>query len=160
MPEDEQEAQADDNKIISRPQKIYLKDVSFESPNSPELFTTKWDPKLGMEMDNSVSVLGDDLYEVILSVTATASVNDKTAFLAEVHQAGIFILKGHEPDILQRVQQVYCLNTLYPYACAALSDLVTKGGFPQLLLPPMHFGSLYAQKLQKNQGEQETPSSD
>jgi preprotein translocase subunit SecB len=161
MPEDEQqETQADDNKIISRPQKIYLKDVSFESPNSPELFTTKWDPKLGVEINNSVSVLGDDLYEVILTITATISVNDKTAFLAEVHQAGIFVLKGHEPDILQRVQQVYCLNTLYPYACAALSDLVTKGGFPQLLLPPMHFGSLYAQKLQKNLDDQEKPSSD
>lgn len=161
MPEDEQqETQADDNKTISRPQKIYLKDVSFESPNSPELFTTKWDPKLGVEINNSVSVLGDDLYEVILTITATISVNDKTAFLAEVHQAGIFVLKGHEPDILQRVQQVYCLNTLYPYACAALSDLATKGGFPQLLLPPMHFGSLYAQKLQKNLDDQEKPSSD
>jgi preprotein translocase subunit SecB len=161
MPEDEQqETQADDNKIISRPQKIYLKDVSFESPNSPELFTTKWDPKLGVEINNSVSVLDDDLYEVILTITATISVNDKTAFLAEVHQAGIFILKGHEPDTLQRVQQVYCLNTLYPYACAALSDLATKGGFPQLLLPPMHFGSLYAQKLQKNLDAQEKPSGD
>jgi preprotein translocase subunit SecB len=161
MPEDEQpEAQADDNKIIRRPQKIYLKDVSFESPNSPELFTTKWDPKLGVEMNNSTSVLGDDVYEVILTVTATVSVEDKTAFLAEVHQAGIFVLKGHEPDMLERVQQVYCLNTLYPYAGAALSDLVTKGGFPQLLLPPMNFGSLYAQKLQKNQEEQEQPSSD
>ena len=161
MPEDEQqEAQADDNKTISRPQKIYLKDVSFESPNSPELFTTKWEPKLGMEMDNSVTVLGDDLYEVILTVTATASVNDKTAFLAEVHQAGIFLLKGHEADLLQRVQQVYCLNTLYPYAGAALSDLVTKGGFPQLLLPPMNFLSLYAQKLQKNLDEQEKPPED
>jgi preprotein translocase subunit SecB len=161
MPEDEQpEAQADDNKKIRRPQKIYLKDVSFESPNSPELFATKWEPKLGVEMNNSVSVLDDDVYEVILTVTATVSVNDKTAFLAEVHQAGIFILKGHEPDILERIQQVYCLNTLYPYAGAALSDLVTKGGFPQLLLPPMNFGSLYAQNLQKNLDEQEKPSSD
>jgi preprotein translocase subunit SecB len=161
MPEDEQpEAQSDDNKIIRRPQKIYLKDVSFESPNSPELFTTKWDPKLGVEMNNSTSVLGDDVYEVILTVTATVSVEDKTAFLAEVHQAGIFVLKGHEPDMLERIQQVYCLNTLYPYAGAALSDLITKGGFPQLLLPPMNFGALYAQKLQKNQEEQEQPSND
>ena len=161
MPEDKQpEAQAEDNKIIRRPQKIYLKDVSFESPNSPELFTTKWDPKLEVEINNSVSVLEDDVYEVILTVTATVSVEDKTAFLSEVHQAGIFILKGHEPDILQQVQQVYCLNTLYPYACAALSDLVTKGGFPQLLLPPMNFRSLYAQNLQKNLDEQEKPSND
>jgi len=161
MPEDDQkETQADEKQKINRPQKIYLKDVSFESPNSPELFTVKWEPKLGMEMDNSVAVLGDDLYEVILTVTATASVNDKTAFLAEVHQAGIFLLKGHEADVLQRVQQVYCLNTLYPYASAALSDLVTKGGFPQLLLPPMHFGALYAQKQQQNSEAQEASSND
>jgi preprotein translocase subunit SecB len=156
MPEDEQqEAQADDNKTIRRPQKIYLKDVSFESPNSPELFTTKWEPKLGVEMNNSVAVLDGDLYEVTLSVTATVSVNDKTAFLAEVHQAGIFTLKGFEPDVLERLQQVYCLNTLYPYAGA-----VTKGGFPQLLLPPMHFGAMYEQKLQKTRDEQEQPSSE
>jgi preprotein translocase subunit SecB len=161
MPEDDQkETQADEKQKINRPQKIYLKDVSFESPNSPELFTVKWEPKLGMEMDNSVAVLGDDLYEVILTVTATASVNDKTAFLAEVHQAGIFLLKGYEADVLQRVQQVYCLNTLYPYASAALSDLVTKGGFPQLLLPPMHFGALYAQKQQQNSEAQEASSND
>ena len=115
MSEDDQQAkQADDNKVISRPQKIYLKDVSFESPNSPELFTTKWDPKLGVELNNSVSVLGDDLYEVILSVTATVSVNDKTAFLAEVQQAGIYFLQGHEPDVLQRVQQVYWNPVLVP----------------------------------------------
>jgi preprotein translocase subunit SecB len=155
MPEDEQqEAQADDNKTIRRPQKIYLKDVSFESPNSPELFTTKWEPKLGVEMNNSVAVLDGDLYDVTLSVTATVSV------LAEVHQAGIFTLKGFEPDVLERLQQVYCLNTLYPYAGAALSDLVTKGGFPQLLLPPMHFGAMYEQKLQKTRDEQEQPSSE
>ena len=150
MSEEEQpEVQTKDDKKIIRTQKIYIKDVSFESPNSPALFTKEWEPKLGIEINNSISVLGEDIYEIILTVTATATVEDKTAFLAEVHQAGIFVLKGHEPDDLQRIQYVFCLRTLYPYACAALSDLVTKGGFPQLLLAPMNFAALYAKKLQQ-----------
>ena len=157
MSEEEQpEAKAEDNTKIIRPQKIYVKDASFEAPNSPELFTKKWEPKLGVEIDNSVSVLGDDIYEVILTVTATVTVEDKTAFLAEVHQAGIFLLKGLEPDELQRLQQVFCLRTLYPYAGATLSDMVTRGGFPQLLLAPMNFNALYAKKLQQAADQNET----
>jgi preprotein translocase subunit SecB len=157
MSEEEQpEAQAEDNTKIIRPQKIYVKDASFEAPNSPELFTKKWEPKLGVEIDNSVSVLGDDIYEVNLTVTATVTVEDKTAFLAEVHQAGIFLLKGFEPDELQRLQQVFCLRTLYPYAGATLSDMVTRGGFPQLLLAPMNFNALYAKKLQQAHDPDET----
>jgi preprotein translocase subunit SecB len=157
MSEEEQpEAKAEDNVKIWRPQKIYVKDASFEAPNSPELFTKKWEPKLGVEIDNSVSVLGDDIYEVILTVTATVTVEDKTAFLAEVHQAGIFLLKGLEPDELQRLQQVFCLRTLYPYAGATLSDMVTRGGFPQLLLAPMNFNALYAKKLQQAHDQDET----
>ena len=157
MSEEEQpEAQTEDNVKIWRPQKIYLKDASFEAPNSPELFTKKWEPKLGVEINNSVSVLGDDIYEVNLTVTATVTVEDKTAFLAEVHQAGIFLLKGLEPDELQRLQQVFCLRTLYPYAGATLSDMVTRGGFPQLLLAPMNFNALYAKKLQQAHDQNET----
>ena len=158
MSEEEQsEAQTGDSAKIIHPQKIYLKDASFEAPNSPALFTKKWEPKLGVEINNSVSVLGDDIYEVILTVTATVKVEDKTAFLAEVHQAGIFVLKGHEPDALQRLQHVFCLSTLYPYACAALSDLVTRGGFPQMVLVPMNFSALYAKKLQQATDQNETP---
>ncbi|MCK5383510.1 MAG: protein-export chaperone SecB [Gammaproteobacteria bacterium] len=159
MPDEEQpEAQPEEAEKVIRAQSIYIKDASFESPNSPELFTKKWEPNLGLEISNSISTLEDDVYEVIITITATVSVEDKTAFLAEVHQAGIFILKGHDPDALMRLQHVYCLNTLYPYACAAISDLVTKGGFPQLLLAPVSFASLYAKKLQENLKEQEDPS--
>ena len=150
MSEEEQpEVQSEDDKKIVYTKKIYIKDVSFESPNSPALFTKEWEPKLGIEINNSISVLGEDIYEIILTVTATATVEDKTAFLAEVHQAGIFLLKGHEPNDLHRLQHIYCLTTLYPYICAALSDLVTKGGFPPLLLVPMNFAALYAKKLQQ-----------
>jgi preprotein translocase subunit SecB len=154
--EKQPEVQTEDDKKIVRTQKIYIKDVSFESPNSPALFTKEWEPKLGIEINNSISVLGEDIYEIILSVTATATVEDKTAFLAEVHQAGVFVLKGHEPDALQRLQHVYCPTTLYPYICAALSDLVTKGGFPPLLLVPMNFSALYAKKLQQATDQNET----
>ena len=157
MSEDAQtKAQTEEEIKIIHPQKIYLKDVSFESPNSPALFAKKWDPKLSVEINNSVSVLEEDVYEVILTVTATVTVADKAAFLVEVHQAGIFILKGHEPDALKRIQSVYCLRTLYPYACAALSDLVTKGGFPQLPLAPVQFGALYAKRLQESTERDET----
>ena len=157
MSEEKQPAvQTEDDKKIVRTQKIYIKDVSFESPNSPALFTKEWEPKLGIEINNSISVLGEDIYEIILTVTATATIEDKTAFLAEVHQAGIFVLKGHPPDDLLRLQHVYCLTTLYPYICAALSDLVTRGGFPPLLLVPMNFSALYAKKLQQASDQNET----
>jgi len=158
MSEEEQpEAQTEGDKKIIRPQKIYLKDVSFESPNSPELFTRKWAPKLAVEMNHSATMLEDDIYEVILAVTTTASIEDKTAFLAEVHQAGIFLLKGHEPDKLKELHHVFCLRTLYPYACAALSDLVTKGGFPQLLLAPINFAeALYRKKPQQTSDQSAT----
>ena len=156
MSEEEQPGlQTGDDQKIVRTQKIYIKDVSFESPNSPELFTKEWDPKLGVEINNAISVLGEDIYEVTLTVTATVKIEDKTAFLAEVHQAGIFVLKGHEPDALQRLQHVYCLSTLYPYVCAALSDLVTRGGFPPLLLVPVNFAALYAKKLQQDSDQNE-----
>jgi preprotein translocase subunit SecB len=150
QPEAQPEAQPQDAEKVIRAQSIYIKDASFEAPNSPELFTKKWEPNLGLEISNSISTLEDDVYEVVITVTATISVEDKTAFLAEVHQAGIFILKGHDPDALKRLQHVYCLSTLFPYACATLSDLVTKGGFPQLLLAPVNFSGLYQKHLQEN----------
>ena len=154
--EKQPEVQTENNKNIVRTQKIYIKDVSFESPNSPALFAKEWEPKLGIEINNSISVLGEDIYEIILTVTATATVEDKTAFLAEVHQAGIFVLKGHDPDELQRLQQVFCMRTLYPYACATVSDMVTRGGFPQLLLAPVNFNALYAKKLQQVTDQKES----
>ena len=131
------------------PQKVYLKDVSFETPNSPAIFTREWQPKLGVDIDNQTTSGAEDTWEVVLTITATVKVGEATAFLAEVHQAGIFTLKGFEPERLQRLQNVYCLRTLYPFACAALSDLVTRGGFPQLVLAPMNFEALYEKRQQQ-----------
>ena len=133
---------------MARPQKIYLKDASFESPHAPGIFTQAWNPNLDLEIDSHAQQIADDMFDVVLKITGTVTVEGNTAFLIEVHQAGIFLLKG-EPDTLQRLQNVFCLNTLYPYASAALSDLVTKGGFPSLMLPPMNFAAIYDQRLQQ-----------
>lgn len=141
---------------IARPQKIYLKDVSFESPHSPDIFTQGWKPNLEVEIDSHAQQIADDTFDVVLKITGTVTVEGNTAFLIEVHQAGIFVLKGFEPDKLQRLQHVFCLTTLYPYASAALSDLVTKGGFPSLMLPPMNFAAVYDQRLQQQSTSGET----
>jgi preprotein translocase subunit SecB len=154
MADDEQLANQDngEQKMI-RPQKIYLKDISYETPNSPQIFTQDWKPNLGVEIDSQRAMIADDTYEIVLRVTVTVSVDDKTAFLIEVHQAGIFTLKGLEPEQLKRAQNVYCLNTLYPYASATISDLVTKGGFPQLLLVPVSFASMYERGLMETEAQ-------
>jgi preprotein translocase subunit SecB len=142
------------------PQKVYLKDVSFETPNSPDIFTREWQPKLSVEIDNQAASVAEDTWEVVLTLTATVEVGEATAFLAEVHQAGIFTLRGFEPERLQRLHNVYCLRTLFPFACAALSDLVTRGGFPQLVLAPMNFEALYQRRLQQEQAESEADTAD
>ena len=142
----------DGDNFTARPQKIYLKDASFESPHAPEIFTQGWNPNLEIEIDSHTQQIAEDTYDVVLKITGTVTVENTTAFLIEVQQAGIFLIKGFEPDKLQRVHNVFCLRTLYPYASAALSDLVTKGGFPSLMLPPMNFAAIYDQRL-KQQAE-------
>ena len=149
--ENQNTALEDGGEQIARPQKIYLKDVSFESPQSPAIFTQVWKPGLDVEIDSHAQQIADDTFDVVLKITGTVTVEGNTAFLIEVHQAGIFVLKGFEPDKLHRLQHVFCLATLYPYASAALSDLVTKGGFPSLMLPPMNFAAIYNQRLQQTQ---------
>jgi preprotein translocase subunit SecB len=160
MAENEEVANPDNDDIrVLRTQKIYLKDVSFESPNSPGIFTDEWRPKLGIEIEDDAAMIADDTYHVVLKITATVTVDEKTAFLAEVQQAGIFTIKGFKEEILHRRLNVYCPYTLYPYACAALDDLVVKGGFPPLLLPPYQFARQYDQQLQKaREGADESAS--
>ena len=145
---DEAAARNENDKKGVQPQKIYLKDVSFESPNSPGIFTLDWKPNVEIEIDNKSALLADDLYEVVLTLTVTVKVGDSTAFLAEIHQAGIFVMRGLDEEELQRTQQVFCMRMLYPYASASLTDTVTKGGFPQLLLAPVNFDGLYTQRQQ------------
>ncbi len=126
-------------------QKIYLKDVSFESPNAPSVFQIQWKPETNLQVGVQHTKLGDDVYEVVLNLTATVKVEEQTAFLTEVQQAGIFTLAGFEEGALGHLLGAYCPNLLFPYAREAISDLTTKGGFPPLLLAPINFDALYAQ---------------
>ncbi len=130
-------------------QKIYVKDISFETPNSPHIFREKWEPDVSMQMGNTVIALSPDVQEVVMAVTVTAKVNDKIAFLVEVHQAGIFTVEGFSAEEMGQVVGSFCPNILFPYAREVVSDLVTRGGFPQLLLAPVNFDALYAQHLAK-----------
>ena len=132
-------------------QRIYLKDVSFETPMGTEAFQVEWKPQIALNLNNAAKDLGNDFHEVVLTVTVTAKLGDKTAFLAEVHQAGIFLVQNFPQEELAPMFAVYCPNVLFPYAREAVSDLVTKGSFPQLVLQPVNFEALYAQQLQQQQ---------
>lgn len=134
-------------------QKIYTKDISFETPNSPEIFTEKWDPEVNIELHSSAKVLSDNVHEVTLSVTITAKLGEKTAYLAEIHQAGVFTMAGFADAERGQMLGSFCPNILFPYAREAISDVVAKGGFPQLLLAPVNFDALYAQHVQNQQNK-------
>ncbi|HYE35845.1 protein-export chaperone SecB [Methylocaldum sp.] len=133
-------------------QKIYVKDVSFETPNSPEVFTLKWEPKIEFNLSSNAQKLQDNLYEVSLTTTLTVKLEEKTAYLVEVCQAGIFAMVGFDEQELGPLIGSYCPNVLFPYAREAVSDLVTKGGFPPMLLAPVNFDALYMQHMQQQQG--------
>jgi len=130
-------------------QKLYLKDVSFETPNSPAVFRDEWKPDVELQLNNDANRIDEGLYEVVVRVTATASVGERTAFLVEVQQAGVFAISGVEDTQLKPLLGSYCPSVLFPYAREAVSDLVTRGGFPQFLLAPVNFDALYAQHLEQ-----------
>jgi preprotein translocase subunit SecB len=132
-------------------QKLYVKDVSFETPNSPNVFTLKWEPKVDFNLATNAQQLHEDVYEVGITVTVTVKLEDKTAYLVEVCQAGIFSLSGFDQQELGPLIGSYCPNILFPFAREAVSDLVIKGGFPPMLLAPVNFEALYVQHLQQNQ---------
>ncbi len=138
-------------------QKIYLKDVSFESPNAPAVFTDgEWQPEVNVQLNTETQGVADGQYEVSLNVTVTAKHADKTAFLVEVKQAGVFQMVGFEEEQLKGMLGAYCPEVLFPFAREAISDLVAKGGFPQLLLAPVNFNQLYMQHQQQAAQQAET----
>jgi len=131
-------------------QKIFIKDVSFESPNAPAVFTeAEWKPEVNVQINTETKPVADGLHEVVLSVTITAKQLEKTAFLVEVKQSGLFHMSGFEQEQLGGMLGAYCPEILFPYAREAISDLVAKGGFPQMLLSPVNFNALYAQHQQQ-----------
>ena len=134
-------------------QRLYIKDTSLETPNTPSVFQSEWKPEVSVELDVKNEALEENIYEVVLSITVTAKLDNKVAFLVEVHQAGIFTIAGFEEAELEQILGVYCPTTLYPYAREAISDLVNKASFPQLNLAPLNFGELFMQQKQQKQNE-------
>jgi preprotein translocase subunit SecB len=132
-------------------QRVYVKDISFETPNSPQIFLEQWQPDMNLNLNTQARELGEDNYEVTLMVTVTVKVKEKTAFLVEVHQAGIFVIKGVPQEQMGPVVGITCANILFPYARATVSDLIMRGSFPQLALQPINFEAVYAQQVQQAQ---------
>jgi len=130
-------------------QRIFVKDLSFETPNSPDIFTVEWDPESSLNLNSSVNKLADNTYEITLTVTVTTKVGEQTAYLVEVQQGGIFHVNNFPEDQMGHMMGAYCPNILFPYAREVVSDLVSKGGFPQLLLTPVNFDGLYAQHMEE-----------
>jgi preprotein translocase subunit SecB len=151
-PQNDQEAQNMDFGI----QRIYVKDLSYEAPNSPQIFKETWAPKVEIDLQTKSARLEDGVYEVVLTVTTTVKVNDKAAFVAEVHQAGIFTIRNFPDDQIQHLLGSFCPNIIFPYARESITDLVTRGGFPQLYLSPINFDAVYQQKLAKEKEQTET----
>jgi len=125
-------------------QKIYLKDSSFEAPNSPSIFSGEWKPTVTINLSTRSSDLGNDTMEVVLDLSVEAKQGDTVAFLVEVQQAGIFVFKGFTEEDKKQVLKTFCPTQLYPYGREAVADMVGKGGFPQLHLQPVSFDAMVA----------------
>ncbi len=130
-------------------QKVYVKDMSFESPKAPEVFTTNASPQTNLNLRYANRDLGDDNTEVSLTLTVDAKDNDATLFLVELTYAGVFTIKGYTAEQKAQIVGSFCPNTLYPFAREAIAETIQRGGFPQLLLQPINFDALYSQALQQ-----------
>ncbi len=135
-------------------QRIYVKDISFEAPNLPELFSVEYKPQIKMEMNSKSRIVANDNYEVILTISVKAEIEEKTVFLAEVQQAGIFMLKNLNEEQLQHSLSVMAPETLYPYVRETIASLIGRTGFPAVQLAPVNFQALFIQKMQQAQAAQ------
>ena len=130
--------------------KIYVKDFSFESPQTPGIFKRgEWSPQTNLNLRSSHTALDDDLHEVVLTITVDAKEGDNTIFLVELHQAGLFEVSGYGQDELGAIIGSYCPNILFPYARESIAATVQKGGFPEFVLQPINFDALYLQSQQQ-----------
>jgi preprotein translocase subunit SecB len=133
-------------------EKVYVKDLSLELPGAPQVFLEAQSPQLEIQVRNESARFAEGLYEVTITVTVTAKAGEKTLFLAEAAQAGIFALRNVPEADLEPLLAVACPTILYPYARETISDVVTRGGFPPVLLAPVSFEALYAQRQQQQGG--------
>lgn len=130
-------------------EKIYVKDLSVEVPNAPQVFLERDTPRVDIQLSTEAKPIDDGHYNIVLSVTTTATLNDKTVFLVEAHQAGIFQIRNIPADSIEPVLAVTCPNILFPYVRETISDAITRAGFPPFLLAPVNFESLYQQRAQQ-----------
>ena len=136
-------------------QRVYLKDMSFESPQGAEIFKKTWQPKVSQDLNTAVNKLSEDFYEVVLKITIETQIEEKTAFLIEVQQAGLFVIKGIEGQQLAQVLNTACPQLIFPYAREAIDNAAVRGSFPAMNLPPINFEMLYMHAMQQAQKEQQ-----
>ena len=141
-------------------QRIYNKDISFESPSTPDIFRKQWQPKVNVDINTKSDKVDEQgNFDVVLTITITAKVEDDTAFLVEVQQAGIFMITGFEGEDLRRILGTAAPNILFPYARENIDSLCVKGGFPPVMLAPVNFDALYQQALNQAEQQQAAPES-
>lgn len=145
----EEQAVAQDQQPAFGIEKIYVKDLSLEIPNAPHIFTQRETPQVSIELSNATTQLEDGIYEVTVTVTVTSKLGEKTVFLVEVAQSGIFQIRNVPQENLDIILGVTCPNIVFPYARETISDVVTRAGFPPILLNPVNFEALYAQQKQE-----------
>lgn len=150
MAEQQEQAQVEFNI-----QRIFVKDISFECPNSPMIFKQEWAPEVSMDIDTKSQQLEEGVFEVVLTLTTTAKIGEEVAFLCEVQQAGIFSVGQIEGPQMAHCLNAFCPNILFPYAREAVSSLVTRGTFPQLNLSPVNFDALFQNAMMQQQAEAE-----
>jgi len=138
-------------------QKLYLKDASFESPDTPHCFKfTRWEPKIDLSLTNTHAHIEGDIYEAVLCITATIKLEEKVAFLIEVHFAGLFSISAFDDTEKKHLLGSHAMSILFPYAREVVSDMTVRGGFPPLILSPVNFEALYQQHLQQESAQGET----
>lgn len=146
----EQEAQQPAMPVFAL-EKIYVKDLSLEVPNSPQIFLEQGTPSIDVQLQNQTNAVEAGIFDCVLTVTVTAKVNDKTAYLVEVQQAGIFRIQNIPAEAMEPALAVGCPNILFPYAREAVSDAIMRAGFPPMLLQPVNFEAMYMQSKQQQQ---------
>ena len=139
-------------------QRIYVRDLSFEAPKSPAIFRQEWTPSVSLDLNTRQKQLENDFYEVVLTLSVEVKNGEEIAFIAEVQQAGIFLIKGLDASSMSHTLGAFCPNILFPYARETIDSLVVRGSFPALMLAPVNFDALYAQELQRMQESGETPT--
>lgn len=139
-------------------EKIYVKDVSLEIPNAPQIFTDRTQPQVGIELSNFAQQLEENVFEVAIKVTVTSKIADKTVFLVEVTQAGIFQIRNVPAENIEMIMGITCPNILFPYARESVSDLIVRAGFQPVILNPINFEALFEQQKQRQAEPTEAPA--